>query len=178
MIELHGYTHQEIEFTFESNHPDSLYILQTRNQNLKKQKTQSKFGSSLNDMKQIGSGIGISGGALSGTLAFDMDDIEWIRKRDPGEKIILARPDTVPDDIPLIFSCDGLITAKGGATSHAAVTAAGLGKVCIVSCKSLVVDDAGKRCSVNGGNYIPGDKLSIDGSSGLIYEGSYEIRTD
>ena len=65
-------------------------------------------------MKLIGSGIGISGGALSGSLAFDMDDIETIRKKDPEEKIILVRPDTVPDDIPLIFNCDGLITAKGG----------------------------------------------------------------
>ena len=129
-------------------------------------------------MKLIGSGIGVSGGALSGTLAFDMGDIETIKANNPGDKIILVRPDTVPDDIPLIFNCDGLITAKGGATSHAAVTAAGLGKVCIVSCKSLLVDDAGKRCSVNGGKYAPGDKLSIDGSSGLIYEGSYEIRID
>ena len=178
MIDQHGYTHQEIEFTFESNHPDSLYILQTRNQNLKKQKTQSKFISNINDMKQIGSGIGISGGAMSGTLAFNMDDIEGVRKRDPQEKIILARPDTVPDDIPLIFNCDGLITAKGGATSHAAVTAAGLGKVCIVSCKSLVVDDAAKRCTFNRKYYVPGDKISIDGNLGLIYEGSYDIRTE
>jgi len=178
MIDQHGYTHQEIEFTFESHHPDSLYILQTRNQNLKKQKNQSRFVTSLDKMKLIGSGIGISGGALSGTMAFDMDDIEKIRKKNPKEKIILIRPDTVPDDIPLIFNCDGLITAKGGATSHAAVTAASLGKVCIVSCKSLVVDDVKKRCSVNGGNYAPGDKVSIEGNLGFIYEGFHEVRID
>ena len=178
MIEQHGYTHQEIEFTFESEHPDSLYILQTRNQHLKQQETLSSFVSAPEQMKLIGSGIGVSGGALSGLLAFDMEDIERIRKEDPQGKIILVRPDTVPDDIPLIFNCDGLVTAKGGATSHAAVTAAGLGKVCIVSCKSLVVVDAGKRCTVNGRDYVPGNILSIDGNSGLIYEGSYEIRTD
>lgn len=178
MIEQHGYTHQEIEFTFESNDPDSLYILQTRNQNLKKQKTQSRFVSAADSMKLIGSGIGISGGALAGTLAFDMDDINAIREKNPQEKIILVRPDTVPDDIPLIFNCDGLITAKGGATSHAAVTAASLGKVCIVSCKSLSVDDEGKRCRVNGGSYTLGDKISIDGSLGFIYDGFHEVRID
>ncbi len=178
MIEEHGYTHQEIEFTFESGYPDSLYILQTRNQNLKKKKTQSRFVDAIGDMKAIGSGIGISGGALSGVLAFDMEDIERIRAESPGDKIILARPDTVPDDIPLIFNCDGLITAKGGATSHAAVTAAGLGRVCIVSCKSLTVDDGKKKCRINGNLYKPGDKISIDGNLGLIYEGSYEIQVD
>ncbi len=178
MIEQHGYTHQEIEFTFESNRPDSLYILQTRNQNLKKQKTLSRFISPPDSMKPVGSGIGISGGALSGALAFGMDDIERIRDKNPLEKIILVRPDTVPDDIPLIFSCDGLVTAKGGATSHAAVTAAGLGKVCIVSCKSLTVNDAEKRCKFNGGSFGPGDLLAIDGNSGLIYKGPLEVRTD
>ncbi|HWQ77531.1 MAG TPA: PEP/pyruvate-binding domain-containing protein [Anaerovoracaceae bacterium] len=178
MIERYGYTHQEIEFTFESEHPDSLYILQTRNQHRKKQEALSRFVPAPERMTLIGSGIGVSGGALSGTLAFDMGDIQRIRKEYPLDKIILVRPDTVPDDIPLIFNCDGLITAKGGATSHAAVTAAGLGKVCIVSCKSLIVDDVGKRCALNGGNYVPGDKLSIDGNSGLIYEGSYEVRID
>ena len=178
MIEQHGYTHQEIEFTFESSDPDSLYILQTRNQNLKKQKTQSRFVSAPETMKLIGSGIGISGGALSGTLAFDMEDIKSIREKSPQEKIILVRPDTVPDDIPLIFNCDGLITAKGGATSHAAVTAASLGKVCIVSCKSLAVDDEGKRCRVNGGSYTLGDCISIDGSLGLIYEGFHDVQID
>lgn len=178
MIEQRGYTHQEIEFTFESSHPDSLYILQTRNQNLKKQKTQCRFASEISDMKLIGSGIGISGGAMSGVLAFDMEDIDRIRKKNPEEKIILVRPDTVPDDIPLIFNCDGLITAKGGATSHAAVTAASLGKVCIVSCKSLIVDDVEKRCSFNGGHYSPGSSISIDGNLGFIYEGSYKIRIE
>jgi len=178
LIEQHGYTHQEIEFTFESDQPDSLFILQTRNQNLKKQKTLSRFVSAVNEMKLVGSGIGISGGALSGTIAFDMEDIEKIRMKNPQEKIILIRPDTVPDDIPLIFSCDGLVTAKGGATSHAAVTAASLGKVCIVSCKSLVVDDMKKRCAVNGRSYVLGDHISIDGNLGFIYEGSHPISLD
>lgn len=178
LIENHGYIHQEIEFTFEQNHADSLYILQTRNQNLKKQSAASTFVLPSNQMKLIGNGIGIGGGALSGALAFDMDDIEKIRNIDPNEKVILIRPDTVPDDIPLIFNCDGLITAKGGATSHAAVTAASLGKVCIVSCRSLKVNDAEKKCSFNGGSYTLGDKISIDGNLGSIYEGFNEIKGD
>ena len=174
LIEKHGYVHQEIEFTFEANDPDNLYILQTRNQNLKKKSALSTFVTAPGEMKIVGNGIGISGGALSGALAFDMEDIEKIRNSSPDEKVILIRPDTVPDDIPLIFNCDGLITAKGGATSHAAVTAASLGKVCIVSCKSLKVNDEEKICIFNGGSYRFGDKISIDGTLGCIYEGFNE----
>ncbi len=171
LIEKHGYIHQEIEFTFETDHPDNLYILQTRNQNLKKQNVISTFVTTPDQKKLIGNGIGISGGALSGRIAFSMEDIETIKNKYPNEKIILIRPDTVPDDIPLIFNCDGLITAKGGATSHAAVTAASLGKVCIVSCKSLKVNDIKKTCTFNGGSYALEDQISIDGNLGSIYEG-------
>ncbi|MDD2189452.1 MAG: PEP/pyruvate-binding domain-containing protein [Eubacteriales bacterium] len=178
LIEKHGYTHQEIEFTFESDKPENLYILQIRNQNLKKQSIISTFVSEPDKMKSVGSGIGISGGALSGILAFDMDDIEDLKVRNPDKKVILVRPDTVPDDIPLIFNCDGLITAKGGATSHAAVTAASLGKVCIVSCKSLKVNDDEKTCTFRGGSFSLGDEISIDGNSGFIYEGAYEASDD
>ena len=141
---------------------------------MKKKSVLSTFVAAPGQMKIVGNGIGISGGALSGSLAFDMDDIEKIRSSDPNEKVILIRPDTVPDDIPLIFNCDGLITAKGGATSHAAVTAASLGKVCIVSCKSLKVNDEEKTCIFNGGSYRFGDKISIDGTLGSIYEGFNE----
>lgn len=176
LIEKHGFVHQEIEFTFESADPDSLYLLQTRNQNLKKQNRTTTFAASLETMTLIGSGIGIGGGALSGAIAFDMEDIQKIRQENPQEMIILVRPDTVPDDIPLIFECNGLITAKGGATSHAAVTAASLGKVCIVSCKSLTVNDTAKTCCFNGRSYRLGDHISIDGNLGSIYEGSHEVQ--
>lgn len=179
LIEKHGYVHQEIEFTFENSHPDSLYILQTRNQNLKKKNSTGIFVSPPEKMKLIGSGIGIGGGALSGVIAFDMDDIEKIQAQNPKDKIILLRPDTVPDDIPLIFNCDGLITAKGGATSHAAVTAASLGKVCIVSCKSLKVNDLEKKCIFNGTeSFRSGDWISIDGNLGSIYEGFLETKLE
>lgn len=176
LIEQYGFVHQEIEFTFESDQQDDLYILQIRNQNLKKQKSSSGFVPSPNEMKLVGHGIGVSSGALSGLLAFDMEDMKKFREQDPNVKIILVRPDTVPDDIPLIFVCDGLITGKGGVTSHAAVTAASLGKVCIVKCKGLNVKETERECIINGQNFKSGDKISIDGSLGNVYEGNYEIR--
>ncbi|MDD3706063.1 MAG: PEP-utilizing enzyme, partial [Clostridiaceae bacterium] len=176
LVDTYGFVHQEIEFTFESDNPDDLYVLQTRNQKLKKQKNLSRFVPAPDKMKLAGRGIGIGGGALSGILTFDMEDLKEAMNNHPGEKRILVRPDTVPDDIPLIFSCDGLITGRGGATSHAAVTAASLGKVCVVSCKGLTVNEADKRCSINGINFKSGDGISIDGSLGNVYKGVYEIQ--
>jgi len=153
-----------------------LYILQTRNQKLKKQKRLSSFIPAPDEMKLAGRGIGIGGGALTGILTFDMEDLKEAVNKYPEEKRILVRPDTVPDDIPLIFSCDGLITGKGGATSHAAVTAASLGKVCVVNCKGLIVNEAEKRCSINGISFKSVDRISIDGNLGNVYEGVYEIQ--
>ncbi|MBT4510971.1 MAG: hypothetical protein HOC20_02000, partial [Chloroflexi bacterium] len=93
--------------------------------------------------------------------------------RYPDYSRILVRPDTVPDDIGMIFNCDGLLTGKGGATSHAAVTAARLGKVCVVGCKDLMVNESEKTCTINGITFGSGDKISIDGHLGNIYKGNY-----
>lgn len=175
LIEQHGFVHQEIEFTFEADRPESVYILQTRNQKVTSQKTYRRFAASPHEMKLVGRGIGVSGGVLSGMLAFDMEDMNRIRENSPGVKIILVRPDTVPDDIPLLFSCDGLITAKGGVTSHAAVTAVGLGKVCIVKCEGLQVKESEKVCTINGHAFSSGDPISIDGNLGSIFKGNYGI---
>ena len=175
LIEEYGFVHQEIEFTFESDNPEDLYILQTRNQNLKKQSSFSSFLPAPHEMELVGHGIGMSSAVLSGLLAFDMADMEGLKRNCPEAKIILVRPDTVPDDIPLIFVCDGLITAKGGVTSHAAVAAASVGKVCIVKCKGLEVNDATKECTINGHRFKSGDPISIDGGLGNIYKGNYEI---
>ncbi len=177
LIEQHGFVHQEIEFTFESDQVEGLYILQTRNQNFKKQKSTTSFAQAQ-EMKLVGRGLGVSSGVLSGILAFDMKDLKVFKRKDPSAKVILVRPDTVPDDIPLIFNCDGLITGKGGTTSHAAVAAAGLGKVCIVNCKGLRVDEEKKTCVINGHVFGAGDEISIDGELGNVYEGRYEIQTE
>ena len=178
LIEQHGFVHQEIEFTFESDRREDLYILQTRNQKFKKQKSMATFVKPGHEMKLVGRGIGVSSGVLSGMLAFDMKDLKVFKRKDPSNKVILVRPDTVPDDIPLIFNCDGLITGKGGTTSHAAVAAAGLGKVCIVNCKGLRVDEEEKTCVINGHVFGSGDEISIDGNLGNVYEGHYEIQTE
>ncbi len=178
LIRQHGFVHQEIEFTFESDQPEDLYILQTRNQNFKKQKATSSFVKPYHEMRLVGRGIGVSSGVISGALAFDMKDLMVFKKQGHTGKVILVRPDTVPDDIPLIFNCDGLITGKGGTTSHAAVAAAGLGKVCIVNCKGLRVNEEEKTCIINGHAFGAGDDISIDGDLGNIYEGNYEIQTN
>jgi pyruvate,orthophosphate dikinase len=178
LIDKYGFVHQEIEFTFESDHPEDLYILQTRNQNFKKQQSGTSFVKAGHEMKLVGRGIGVSSGVLSGVMAFDMKDLKEFKRTDPQNKVILVRPDTVPDDIPLIFNCDGLITGKGGTTSHAAVAAAGLGKVCIVNCKGLRVNEEEKICIINGHVFGPGDEISIDGDLGNVYEGRYEIQTE
>ena len=77
----------------------------------------------------------------------------------------------------MIFETDGLLTGKGGATSHAAVTAVRLGKTSVVNCTSLIVDEEEKRCELNDVTFNSGDKISIDGHLGNVYKGNYPIET-
>ena len=170
-----GYSPQEIEFTFESDNPDDFYILQTRDQDLKTEEKPAEFVLSPDEMNRIGHGMGIGGGALNGLCAFNPQQIELLRKQQPEEHVILVRPDTVPDDIGMIFDCDGLLTARGGATSHAAVTAVRLGKVCVVSCDGLDVDVDDEFGQLNGHPLDMGDKIAIDGNLGLVYLGHYDV---
>jgi len=175
LIYDYGFSNQEIEFTFESEQPEDLYILQTREQIITSKEQIPIFSTPIEKMQRIGRGIGIDGGSMSGLLCFDLEDLNRFKKDYPDENLILVRPDTVPDDIPKIFLCDGLVTSRGGVTSHSAVTAAKLGKVCIVNCKELVVDDDNKQCRINNIVLNAGDALSIDGKSGNIFLGSYPI---
>lgn len=175
MTENHGYSPQEIEFTFESDKPEDLYILQTRDQDIQTKHTIDVFSTPPDKMNLVGRGIGIGGGALNGILAFDMDDLVHFMQLTPDANLILVRPDTVPDDIGMIFECDGLLTSKGGATSHAAVTAVRLGKVCVVNCTELQVNESLKFCTINGIEFRPGDEIAIDGHLGNLYKGTYPI---
>lgn len=175
MTEHHGFSPQEIEFTFESSNPHDFYILQTRDQDIRKKAKVAVFSSPRKEMQLAGRGIGIGGGAMNGYLAFDMDDLLRLRKTHPKAHLILVRPDTVPDDIGMIFECDGLLTGKGGATSHAAVTAVRLGKVCVVNCSEMYVDEESKNCMINGHQLINGDQLAIDGHAGNIFLGHYPM---
>lgn len=175
LTENHGYSPQEIEFTFETGRPEDLYILQTRDQDLNISQEIPVFTTSPEAMKLLGRGMGIGGGAMNGLAAFDEDDMEQLRQRFPGSTIILIRPDTVPDDIGMVFGCDGLITARGGATSHAAVTAVRLGKTCVVNCIDLKVNEALRQCWFNGMQVNSGDSIAIDGNLGNIYAGHYPV---
>jgi pyruvate,orthophosphate dikinase len=175
LIERHGFGHQEIEFTFESPRRDGFHILQTREHASTQPEKICVFAADRKSMDFLGSGIGIGGGALNGILVFDMGDLIESATRFPGRKRVLVRPDTVPDDIDMIFECDGLLTARGGATSHAAVTAVRLGKICIVNSKVLEVIEAEKKCIINGVEFHTGDEIAIDGRLGNIYKGNYPV---
>ena len=169
-----GYSPQEMEFTFESDKPEDFHILQIRDQDLKTEEEKIAFVLSPDEMQQLGHGMGIGGGALNGLVAFNADQIKTLREQHPESHVILVRPDTVPQDIGMIFDCDGLLTARGGATSHAAVTAVRLGKVCVVSCDGLEVDVDDEFGQLNGHPLKMGDEIAIDGNLGLVYLGHYQ----
>ncbi len=178
LTENHGYSPQEIEFTFESEKAEDLYILQIRDQDLGGYRSADVFEVPIDQMQLAGRGIGVGGGAMSGRVAIDDADITMIREQYPDTKVILVRPDTVPDDIGMIFATDGLLTGKGGATSHAAVTAVRLGKTSVVNCTNLMVFDQEKSCELNGHVLHSGDRISIDGFLGNVYIGNYPVKTN
>jgi pyruvate, orthophosphate dikinase len=118
--------------------------------------------------KPIAIGVGASPGAASGIAVFDIRCAETLGKK--GEKVILVREDTKPDDVPAFFHSVGILTSRGGKTSHAAVVARGMGKPCIVGCSQIEIDAEEKGFSVNGKKMvIEGQKITIDGSTGRVY---------
>lgn len=175
LIYERGYEHQEIEFTFKSKRKKDLYILQTRPYVLKDIEKIPTFTSPDILDYLVGTGIGIGRGAINDRIAFNLEDIRMLIKKYPQDHKILIRPDTVPDDIEMIFECDGLLTARGGVTSHAAVTAAQLGKICVVNCKHLIVLEKEKKCFINNNEFRTGDKVAIDANLGNIYKGHHAI---
>ena len=121
--------------------------------------------------KPIATGVGASPGAASGSTVFDIATAEDLGKK--GEKVILVREETKPDDVPAFFQSIGILTSRGGKTSHAAVVARGMGKPCIVGCSQIEINADGKSFSVNGGKktVTEGEKITIDGSTGRVYVG-------
>ncbi|MCK9329621.1 MAG: PEP-utilizing enzyme [Candidatus Cloacimonetes bacterium] len=174
LIGHYGFNHQEIEFTFESANPEDLYILQTRNQVIQKPISKTLFADNQ-EFKLLAIGTGIGNDVVNGKIAFNMNDLKILKQQDPQCKRILIRPDTVPDDISLIFEAECIVTARGGITSHAAVTAVRLGKTGIVSCKSLKVYDNEKYCYFDNEKLSVGDNLAIDPNTGNIYLGHYQV---
>jgi pyruvate,orthophosphate dikinase len=177
LIEDHGWSPQEIEFTFETPSPDDLYMLQTRDMAIRESPKVLAFElETLPRDRLLGHGIGVSGGAMSGRMVFSLDEIEAWRAREPTTHLILVRTDTVPDDIREINAADGLLTARGGLTSHAAVVAHRLGKTCVVGCGSLECSEREKECRFPAAALKTGDHLSIDGHEGSVYRGILKLR--
>ena len=175
LTEDHGFGYQEIEFTFETSEPEDLYILQTRDMKVVQSEEKKIFAIPSTDMKEVSCGIGIGNEVLNGAVVFDLEDLKALKQKNPDQNAVLVRPDTVPDDIEIIFECEGLVTGKGGATSHAAVTAANLGKICIVNCDNMIVNENDKECIINGNMFKTFDLIAIDGSNGIVYKGNYPL---
>lgn len=120
--------------------------------------------------KAIATGVGASPGAASGAAVFDVARAEALGKQ--GEKVILVREDTKPDDVPAFFQSAGILTSRGGKTSHAAVVARGMGKPCVVGCSQIEIDAEGRSFSVGGKKVVSeGQEITIDGSTGRVYVG-------
>ncbi len=177
LIDEKGWSPQEIEFTFEGPSPHDLYLLQTRDMAIRERKQVLTFDFEEDPQNlYLGHGVGVSGGAMSGRLVFTLEEIEEWRVMDPGVNLILARNDTVPDDIQEIHAADGLLTARGGLTSHAAVIAHRLGKTCVVSCSNLDCNEKEKYCEFNQLKIQSGEHISIDGHEGPVYQGLIKVR--
>ena len=117
----------------------------------------------------MGKGLGASPGAACGKIVFNADDaIEW-KKR--GEKVVLVRLETSPEDITGMKAAQGILTVRGGMTSHAAVVARGMGTCCVSGCGDIAMDEANKKFTLGGKTFHEGDFISIDGSTGKFYDG-------
>lgn len=163
---------QEIEFTFESPSADDLFVLQKRAVVQGQAKDAQYFDtSSPNYGPPVAVGMGVAGGAYSGRVAVNAGQIAQLLEAAPDENIVLLRPDTVPEDIAMITQVSAILTARGGATSHAAVTAKRLGKTAVVECMDLEVVERDGTARLAATELSAGDWLSIDGRTGNIFFG-------
>ena len=197
-LEKHYKEPQDIEFTIEQG---KFYLLQTRNAKMNavgmvktsvdmvKEKLIDKNRAltrlhaeqleqllhkridpkEIKNYTQLAKGIAASPGAASGIAVFDVKRATSMGEI--GDKVILIREETKPEDVPAFFESVGILTSRGGKTSHAAVVARGMGKPCIVGCANLKIDYDTKQCNVDGRVVREGDAITIDGSSGIVYIG-------
>ena len=197
-LENHYRDMQDMEFTVENK---KLYILQTRNGKRTAQaalkiacdlvdegmRTEEEAvamidprnldtllhpqfdAAALKAATPIGKGLGASPGAACGKIVFTAEDAEnWNAK---GEKVVLVRLETSPEDITGMKASQGILTVRGGMTSHAAVVARGMGTCCVSGCGDIAMDEANKKFTLAGKEFHEGDYISIDGSTGNIYDG-------
>ena len=198
ILENHYHDMQDMEFTVEHG---KLYMLQTRNGKRTAQaalqiavdlvaeghKTEAEAvamidprnldtllhpqfdAKALKAAAPVGRGLGASPGAACGQVVFSAEDAEaW---KDAGKKVILVRLETSPEDITGMKAAQGILTVRGGMTSHAAVVARGMGKCCVSGCGEIAMDEENKKFTLAGKTYVEGDYISIDGSTGNIYDG-------
>ena len=199
-LEKHYREPQDIEFTIERG---KLYILQTRSAKMGPAATIKTAVDFVNEgviskeeairrvapeqleqllhprvdptsaAKPLTHGIPASPGAASGKIVFGADTaVEWTKK---GEKVILVREETKPEDVHGFFAAQGILTSRGGKTSHAAVVARGIGKPCIVGCSSLIIEPLTGNFRIDGTPINEGDLITIDGSTGVVYSGSVRL---
>ena len=123
----------------------------------------------LKKSKPVGKGLGASPGAACGKIVFTAEDaVEWNER---GEKVVLVRLETSPEDITGMKASQGILTVRGGMTSHAAVVARGMGTCCVSGCGDIAMDEENKKFTLAGKTYHEGDFISIDGTTGNIYDG-------
>ena len=123
----------------------------------------------LKDAKPIAQALGASPGAACGQIVFTAEDAKaW---KAEGKKVVLVRLETSPEDIEGMKASQGILTVRGGMTSHAAVVARGMGTCCVSGCSEINMDEANKKFTLAGKEYHEGDEISIDGSTGKIYDG-------
>ncbi|MDO4853088.1 MAG: pyruvate, phosphate dikinase, partial [Clostridia bacterium] len=123
----------------------------------------------LKESVPVARALGASPGAACGKIVFNAEDAKaWAAR---GEKVVLVRLETSPEDIEGMKAAQGILTGRGGMTSHAAVVARGMGSCCVSGCSAMVMDEENKCFSLNGKEYHEGDWISIDGSTGCIYDG-------
>lgn len=180
LVYTKGWNPQEIEFTFEGPEPDQLFILQTRDMITIKKKERFQV---FVDQDQIqgsilAKGIGVSGSALSGLAVFTENNIRQLRRESPEMELILIRQDTVPEDIREISLAEGLLTSRGGQTSHASVVATRLEKTCVVGCRDLQVFETDEYAVIGQHRIAFGDPISIDGRSGLLLKDLHPVREE
>ncbi len=198
ILENHYHDMQDMEFTIEN---EKLYMLQTRNgkrtapaalqiavdlvaeghktkeeavlmidpRNLDTLLHPQFDAKALKAATPMGRGLGASPGAACGQVVFSAEDAEaW---KNAGKKVVLVRLETSPEDITGMKAAQGILTVRGGMTSHAAVVARGMGKCCVSGCGDIAMDEENKKFTLNGKTYVEGDYISIDGSTGNIYDG-------
>ncbi len=197
-LETHYQDMQDIEFTIEN---EKLYLLQTRtgkrtakaalqiavdfvnekridketallriDPNQISQLLHPTFSKEAKDKAEVlTNGLPASPGAASGKIYFDSESVMLGKLR--GEKTILVRTETSPEDIEGMINAEGILTSRGGMTSHAAVVARGMGKCCIAGCSEVFVEETNKRVMINNKEYFEGDEISLDGSSGEVLDG-------